>query len=99
MILQILAVLVLGLLCGSELNVAAFSHPAISRQPLETQVPDDCSRFVHPSSGGLVFAYRSRPHQQPDQEMTPQSLPNDWKAQEHRWDVYHWLRTSGLVVA
>jgi uncharacterized membrane protein len=27
------------------------------------------------------------------------SLPSNWKAQEHRWDVYHRIRTSGLVVA
>jgi len=30
---------------------------------------------------------------------TPQTLPSDWKPQEHRWDVYHWLRTSALIVA
>ena len=29
----------------------------------------------------------------------PASLPNDWRAQEHRWDLYHWLRTCGLMVA
>jgi hypothetical protein len=29
---------------------------------------------------------------------TPQSLPNDWKEQEHRWDVYHWVPTFGLIV-
>jgi uncharacterized membrane protein len=29
----------------------------------------------------------------------PESVPDDWKAQEHRWDLYHWLRTGGLVVA
>jgi hypothetical protein len=28
---------------------------------------------------------------------TPQSLPDDWKAQEHRWDLYHWFRTCGLI--
>jgi hypothetical protein len=27
------------------------------------------------------------------------SLPADWKSQEHRWDVYHWLRTCALIVA
>ena len=27
------------------------------------------------------------------------SLPSDWRVQEHRWDVYHWLRTSGLIMA
>jgi uncharacterized membrane protein len=30
---------------------------------------------------------------------TPKSLPADWKAQADRWDLYHWLRTCGLVVA
>jgi len=33
MTLQLLAVLVLGLMCGSELNVAAFAHPTLSGQP------------------------------------------------------------------
>jgi hypothetical protein len=37
--LQILAVLVLGLMTGSELNVAAFAHPAFNRQSLEVHVP------------------------------------------------------------
>jgi hypothetical protein len=39
MILQMAALLVLGLMCGSELNVALFSHPVLQRQPLETHVP------------------------------------------------------------
>jgi uncharacterized membrane protein len=30
---------------------------------------------------------------------TPESLPGDWREQEHRWDVYHWLRTFGLIGA
>jgi hypothetical protein len=30
---------------------------------------------------------------------TPQSLPDDWKAQERRWDADHLVRTSGLIVA
>jgi hypothetical protein len=34
----ILALLVLGLICGSEFNVAAFGHPALNRQPLETHI-------------------------------------------------------------
>ncbi len=38
MTLQLLAVLVLGLMCGSELNVAAFAHPMLNRQPLEVHV-------------------------------------------------------------
>lgn len=32
MLLQLLAVLVLGLMCGSEFNVAAFAHPILNRQ-------------------------------------------------------------------
>ncbi len=38
MTLELLAVLVLGLMCGSELNVAAFAHPALNRQPLEAHI-------------------------------------------------------------
>ena len=34
--LLVLAVLILGLMCGSELNLAAFAHPALNRQRLET---------------------------------------------------------------
>jgi Domain of unknown function (DUF1772) len=30
---------------------------------------------------------------------TPEALPDDWKAQEHCWDLYHWTRTGGLIVA
>ena len=36
--LQIIAILVLGLMCGSELNVAAFAHPTLNRQPLDTHI-------------------------------------------------------------
>lgn len=32
-------------------------------------------------------------------QWTPESLPGDWKSQEHRWEVYHWVRTCGLIVA
>ncbi len=39
MTLQLLAVLVLGLMCGSELNVAAFAHPTLNRQVLRTHIP------------------------------------------------------------
>lgn len=35
MTFQLLAVLVLGLMCGSELNVAAFAHPTLNRQSRE----------------------------------------------------------------
>jgi uncharacterized membrane protein len=30
---------------------------------------------------------------------TPNSLPSDWREQERRWDLYHWLRTCGLIAA
>lgn len=30
---------------------------------------------------------------------TAQSLPGDWKIQEHRWDLYHWFRTVVLIGA
>jgi hypothetical protein len=39
MSLQILAIVVLGLMCGSELNVAAFGHPILSSQPLAVHMP------------------------------------------------------------
>jgi hypothetical protein len=38
MTLQLIALVVLGLMCGSELNVAAFAHPILNRQPLETHI-------------------------------------------------------------
>ncbi len=39
MLLQLSEVLLLGLLCGSELNVAAFAHPTLSRQEAATHIP------------------------------------------------------------
>ncbi len=39
MTLYVLAIVVLGLMCGSELNVAAFGHPTLNRQPLEVHIP------------------------------------------------------------
>ncbi|MGH9745692.1 MAG: anthrone oxygenase family protein [Candidatus Acidiferrales bacterium] len=39
MTLQLIAALVLGLMCGSELNVAAFANPALNRQPLAVHIP------------------------------------------------------------
>ena len=34
----LVTLLVMGLMCGSELNVAAFAHPTLNRQPLETHI-------------------------------------------------------------
>jgi uncharacterized membrane protein len=30
---------------------------------------------------------------------TPSALPKDWSEQEHRWDIYHSVRTYGLILA
>jgi uncharacterized membrane protein len=39
MTLHLLAVLLLGLMCGSELNVAAFAHPTFNRLPAQVHIP------------------------------------------------------------
>lgn len=36
---KLIAVLVLGSMCGSELNVAAFAHPMLNQQRLEIHIP------------------------------------------------------------
>jgi uncharacterized membrane protein len=137
--LHIFAVLVLGLMCGSELNVAAFAHPLLNHQSLEVHVPVRSSLAallgkVMPfwMSGStllnllvlLPFEHLSEPAwrlaaialaiqvfavvfslvgpvpiNNRIAKWIPQSLPEDWKAQEHRWDQYHGLRTAGLIVA
>jgi hypothetical protein len=139
MILQILAAMVLGLLCGSELNVAAFAHPVLKRQPLETHVlirsslatlfgsvmpfwmsgstllnlllllpfehlPEASWRLAAIAFaiqvGAIVFSLAGPvPINNRIKSWTPNSLPTDWSAQEDRWDLYHWMRTSWLVVA
>ncbi|HEY2459272.1 MAG TPA: DUF1772 domain-containing protein [Candidatus Acidoferrum sp.] len=38
MVLHVLAVVVLGLMCGSELNVGAFAHPILRRQGLAEHI-------------------------------------------------------------
>jgi uncharacterized membrane protein len=139
MALQLLAVLFLGLLCGSELNVAAFAHPTLNRQPLEVHIPMR-SAFaalfgqvmpfwmvgstllnlllllpfarLNPSAWllaavalivqvfSILFSLLGPvPINNRIAKWTPQSLPDDWRAQEHRWDLYHWLRTCGLIAA
>jgi hypothetical protein len=39
MVLHLLAILILGLMCGSELNVGAFAHPTLNGQTLDVHVP------------------------------------------------------------
>jgi uncharacterized membrane protein len=139
MTLQLLAVLVLGLMCGSELNVAAFAHPMLNRQPLEVHVRMRASlavllgrvmpfwmagstllnlllllpfahlnesawRFAAVAFAIQVFAVAFSlvgpvPINNRIAKWTPESIPEDWQAQEHRWDQYHWVRTWGLIVA
>jgi hypothetical protein len=139
MILQLLAMVVLGLMCGSELNVAAFAHPTLNRQPLESHILVRSSfaalfgrvmpfwmaastllnllllfPFAHLNSvawrfAAIAFAIQMLavvfsllapvPINNRIAQWTPASLPNNWKAQENRWDLYHWLRTCSLVAA
>jgi uncharacterized membrane protein len=139
MALQLLTVLVLGLMCGSELNVGAFAHPKLNQLQLDVHIPVRASfaeMFGHVMpfwmSGStllnllllLPFEHLSKlawdfaamafalqvfavlfslvgpvPINNRIARWTSKSLPDDWKKQEHRWDLYHWIRTCGLVVA
>ncbi len=137
--LLILAVLSLGLMCGSELNVAAFAHPTLNRQQLEIHTllrstfaallgrvmpfwmagsallnlillaPFERLNSTAWWLAAIAFALQALaiafsligpvPINTRIAKWTPQSLPRDWQAQEHRWDLYHWIRTGGLIVA
>ena len=139
MTLQLLAVVVLGLMCGSELNVAAFAHPTFNRQPLQAHIlvrssfaalfgkvmpfwmagstllnlllllPFENLNKSAWNLAAIAFAIQvfavvfslvaPVPINNRIAKWTPASLPDDWKAQEHRWDLYHWFRTCGLIVA
>jgi uncharacterized membrane protein len=139
MALHVLAVLVLGLMCGSELNVAAFCHPTLNRQPVAVHIPVRSALavlfarvmpfwmmgstllnlllllpFEHLNRSAWRFAAISFaiqiaavlfsvvapvPINNRIAKWTPNTLPEDWSAQERRWDRYHWFRTWGLVVA
>ena len=139
MTLQLLAILVLGLMCGNELSVAAFTHPVLNRQSKDVHVlmrssfatllgqvmPFWMSTSVllnlllllpigHLSGSAwrlaaIAFAIQALavafslvgpvPINNRIAKWTPESLPDDWRAQENRWDLYHWLRTFALVAA
>jgi len=139
MTLKILAVVSLGLMCGSELNVAAFAHTTLNRQSLEVHIPMRASfaqlfgRVMPFWMGGstLLSLLLLLPFERLNErawdlaavaaaiqvvavvfslagpvpinnriiKWTPEALPDDWQAQEHRWDLYHWIRTCGLIVA
>lgn len=139
MALHLIAVLVLGLMCGSELNVAAFAHPTLNRLPQDVHLPVRSSFAVllgrvmpfWMSASTLLNLLVLLPFEHLNQsawrlavisfaiqvvavlfslvgpvpinnriaKWTPGSLPNDWRSQERRWDIYHWVRTVGLVGA
>ena len=139
MTLKILAVVSLGLMCGTELNVAAFAHPTLNRQSLEVYIPMRASfaklfgqvmpfwmgastllslllllPFEHLSEAAWRFAAIAFaiqvfavvfslvglvPINNRIAKWTTESLPEDWQAQEDRWDQYHWWRTCGLIAA
>jgi len=139
MALQVLAILVLGLMCGSELNVAAFGHPTLNRQRPEIHIAIRSSLAVlfgrvmpfwmagstllnillllpferlNGSAwrlaaiscaiqiAAILFSLAAPvPINNRIAKWTPSNLPEDWIAQERRWDSYHWFRTCGLVVA
>jgi Domain of unknown function (DUF1772) len=148
MTLQLVATLVLDLMCGSELSVAAFAPPALKRQPLDLQIRMRWSfaaqlgaaqlgaaqlgrvmpfwmagstllnfllllPFEHLSRSAwrlaamalaiqaiaVLFALAGPvPINNRTAKWTPESLPPDWKLQEHRSDLSHWFRTGGLTV-
>ena len=139
MTLLLVSVLVLGLMCGSELNIALFAHPNFSQHPLGVHVRLRAAfasllgqvmpfwmagstvlnllvlfPFAHLSGGAwrlaaIAFAIQVLavlfslvgpvPINNRIAKWTPEALPDNWRHEEHRWDVYHWLRTGGLVVA
>jgi Domain of unknown function (DUF1772) len=136
--LQLLALVVLGLMCGSEFNVAAFGHPSLNRQPQETHILMRSTLAallgrvmpfwmagstllnllillpfakLNPTAwrfAAITFAIQVLavvfsligpvPINNRIAKWTPKALPDDWRAQERRWDLYHWLRTTGLVI-
>jgi uncharacterized membrane protein len=139
MIVHLLALLVLGLMCGSELNIALISHPVLKRQPMETHILvrsslaallgkvmpfwmggstllnlllllpfEQLNKFAW-RFAAIAFAIQALavlfslvgpvPINNRIAKWTPKSFPEDWSLQEHRWDMYHFFRTCGLIVA
>jgi uncharacterized membrane protein len=134
--LHLFAIVVLGLMTGSELHIALFGHPALNRQPQQAHILVRASlaallgrvmpfwmagstllnlllllpfehlgptawRQAAISFGIQVFAVAFSlvgpvPINNRILKWTPDSLPNDWKQQEQRWDVYHAVRTGAL---
>jgi uncharacterized membrane protein len=139
MTIQFLAILILGLMCGSELSVAAITHPMLNRQSRDVHILVRSSfaalmgkvmpfwmtgstllnlllllPIAHLNSsawrlaaiafaiqvGAVVFSLAGPvPINNRIAKWRPESLPDDWRSQEHRWDLYHWFRTGGLIAA
>ena len=139
MFLHLLAILILGLMCGSELNVGAVAHPTLNVQPLAVHVPVRASlarllgrvmpfwmttsallnlAVVLPFEGlrgtawllaSVAFGIQAFavvfsvifpvPINNRIMRWTAATVPGDWRAQEHRWDVLHLSRTLGLIGA
>ncbi len=139
MTISILTLVALGLMCGSELNVAVFAHPVLNRQPLDVHIPVRSSfavllgrvmpfwmsgstllnlflllPFEHLSGPAWHFAAAAFaiqvlaipfslvgpvPINNRIAKWTVASLPENWKAMEQRWDVYHSVRTGILIIA
>jgi uncharacterized membrane protein len=126
-------------MCGSELNVAAFTHPILNRESLAVHVPLRSSlakllgqvmpfwmsgstllnlllllpfgRLNEPAWRLAAIAFAIQvfavvfsiagpvPINNRIKRWTPESLPSNWAVQEHRWDLYHWVRTCALIAA
>ena len=139
MTLMLFSIVILGLMCGSELSVAAFAHPALNRQPKVVHILMRSSLAalfgrimpfwmvgstllnlllllptVHLNErawrlAAIAFAIQvcacvfsligPVPINNRIAKWSPETVPADWEQMEHRWDVYHWVRTAGLVVA
>ena len=139
MVLHLLAIVTLGLMCGSELNVGAFAHPALNAQPLGVHVPVRASlakllgrvmpfwmatstllnlallpafeglkgtarrfatiAFVIQLSAVLFSVIFPVPINNRIMQWTPATIPQNWQAQERRWDAFHLFRTVALIAS
>lgn len=130
-------ILILGLMCGSELNVEAFANHTLSAQSLAVHVPVRAAlaklfgrvmpfwmsastllnlALLLPFAGlkgtawsfaAIAFAIQACavlfsiifpvPINNRIMRWTPATIPQDWRAQERRWDAFHSFRTLGLI--
>ena len=137
--LQLLTVIVLGLMCGREMNIAVFGHPTLNKQPLEVHIPVRATfaklfgrvmpfwmaastllnlLLLSPFGRSNRFVWRTDaialsiqlaavgfwligpvPINHRIAGWALASLASDWHVHERRSGVYHWLGTSGLIVA